>query len=140
MNRRAFKNYIYSIQARIGKDLYFIKSFEMGKSGARLQEPACGTELQGNADPQEAALAKARANVDALKTFFLEIQKKWGRSKDRTIGFVQWAPPIAPVSAPHRYMQDLCVVELYKEKFTHLEGNLLSFGEPPVCSDCSPPC
>ena len=70
--------------------------------------------------------------VDKLKQFFVEIKTQWSKASDRVIGFVRWAPPIGVGVAPHSYTRDLCVIELYKEKFKHMIGNVLSLGAAPV--------
>jgi hypothetical protein len=76
----------------------------------------------------EVELARTRSEIYNLKKFFVDINKRWGKPKDRVIWFVRWAPPISAGVAPHRYTRDLCVIELYKEKFKHMIGNALSLG------------
>ena len=79
-------------------------------------------------DMNEPKLAKTHTKIESLKKFFIDIKKKWSRTKDRVIGFICWAPSIGVSVAPHCYTQDLCVIELYKEKFKHMTGNVLSLG------------
>ena len=69
-----------------------------------------------------------RTKIDNLKQFFVNITKRWSNPRDWVIGFVCWAPPIGADVAPHHYTHDLCVIELYKEKFKHMMGNVLSLG------------
>ena len=87
---------------------------------------------QTKLDENKAELAKTRTKIGNLKKFFVDVKKRWSRSNDRAIGFVRWAPPIGAGVAPHRYTCDLCVIKLYKEKFKHMIGNVLSLGAVPV--------
>ncbi|KAI0316724.1 hypothetical protein OF83DRAFT_1292608 [Amylostereum chailletii] len=55
----------------------------------------------------------AKAEEDGPKA-----QKRSGAiPKDRIIGYVDWAPPIAVAVASHRYTRDLCAIKLDKKKF-----------------------
>lgn len=67
--------------------------------------------------------------IDKLNRFLTDIKNSWGEPKDRVIGFVCWAPALDINVSPHGYSQDLCVVELYKEKFQKMIGNVLSLGK-----------
>ena len=84
-------------------------------------------ESQAKLEEHEAELAKLHTKIDTLKKFFVNIKKRWSKPKDRVIGFVRWAPPFG-TAVPHRYTRDVCVIELYKDKFKHLLGNVLSLG------------
>lgn len=81
-----------------------------------------------NVEENEAELTKTRFNIDRLKTFFVEIKPMWGKRQDRVIESVAWAPSLGVGAAPHRHTRDFCVIELYKEKFKHMVGNVLSLG------------
>ena len=83
---------------------------------------------QKRLDKYEAQLVSTRIQIDDLKDFFVDVKKRWSKPEHRVIGFVRWAPPIGVGVAPHRYTRDLCVIELYKEKFKHMLGNVLSLG------------
>ena len=130
MGARAFTNYLASIQASIGTHIDSVKSLEkkINTLKRRVQDGINVQESQIKLDEYEAELAKTRTKIDNLKKFFVDIKKRWSKRKDRVIGFVRWAPPIGAGVAPHRYTCDLCVIELYKEKFKHMIGNVLSLG------------
>ena len=81
-----------------------------------------------------AELEKIRTKIDVFKDFYVDIKKGWSKTKQRVIGYVVWAPPIGVGVAPHQYTRDLCVVELYKDRFMHLIGNVLSLGAVLVLS------
>ena len=130
MGAPAFTNYLASIQAVIGTHIDSVESLEkkINTLRTRVQDGINVQESQIKLDENEAELAKTRTKIDDLKKFFVDIKKRWSKPKDRVIGFVCWAPPIGVGVAPHRYTRDLCVIELYKEKFKHMIGNVLSLG------------
>ncbi|KAH9047443.1 hypothetical protein EDB83DRAFT_1461953 [Lactarius deliciosus] len=130
MGALAFKKYLVSIQALIGTYVDSVEPLErkIKTLRTRVQDGINVQESQIKLDKNEAVLAQTRTNIDNLKKFFVDIKKRWSKSKDRVIGFVRWAPPIGAGVAPHRYTCDLCVIELYKEKFKHMIGNVLSLG------------
>lgn len=84
-----------------------------------MQEGINVEESQIKLDENFAELTKTRTKINGLG---------WSKTKDRAIGFVCWAPSIGVGAAPHRYTRDLCVIELYKDKFKHMIGNVLSLG------------
>lgn len=130
MGAPAFTNYLASIQALIGTHIDSVESLEkkINTLRTRVQNGINVQESQSKLHENEAEFAKTRTRIDNLKKFFVDIKKRWSKSKDRVIGFVRWAPPIGAGVAPHRYTRDLCVIELYKEKFKHMIGNVLSLG------------
>jgi hypothetical protein len=130
MGAPAFRNYLTSIQALIGTHVDSVEIFEkkINTFKTRVQNGINVQESQTNLDDNEAALAKTLTKIDNLKKFFVDIKKRWSKSNDRVIGFVRWAPPIGVGVPPHHYTCDLCVIELYKEKFKHMMGNVLSLG------------
>ncbi len=135
MGTSAFTNYLASIQALIGTLIDSVASLEKkvhtfrGRVEAGINIEESQTKLEEN----EAELVRMRIKIDKLKKFFVEIKTKWSKLKDRVIGFVVWAPSIGVGAAPHRYTRDLCVIELYKDKFKHMVGNVLSLGTVLVC-------
>jgi hypothetical protein len=90
-------------------------------------------ESQSKLDQYETELATLRINFKCMMQFYTQISTRWGKSKDRIIGFVRWAPSIGVGDPPHRYNRDFCVIELYKDKFKHMIGNVLSLGALLVC-------
>ncbi|KIO23305.1 hypothetical protein M407DRAFT_214897 [Tulasnella calospora MUT 4182] len=130
MGTPAFTNYLASIQALIGTHIDSVEPLErkINTFSTRVQNGINVKESQIKLDENTAELAKTRIKIDNLKRFFVEIKKRWSKPKDRVIGFVRWAPPIGVGVAPHRYTRDLCVIELYKDKFRHMIGNVLSLG------------
>jgi hypothetical protein len=134
MGAPAFKNYLASIQALIGTHIDSVEYLEKKTNTlrTRVQDGINVQESQTKLDENEAELAKTRNRISSLKKFFVDIKERWSRPKDRVIGFVRWAPPIGAGVAPRRYTRDVCVIELYKDKFTHMIGNVLSLGAVPV--------
>lgn len=130
MGAPAFKTYLASIQALIGTLNDTAASLELKITGLRrrVENGDNVEEWQRKLGEHEAQLANTRTQIQDLKDFFVNIKKKWSKPKDRVIGFVRWAPPIGVGVAPHRYMRDLCVVELDKAKFRFMIGNVLSLG------------
>ncbi|KAF7321492.1 hypothetical protein MKEN_00670000 [Mycena kentingensis (nom. inval.)] len=130
MGQAAFTNYLASIQAAINmyNDAAEVFETKISKFRARLQDGTGGQDMQAKLEENETELAKTRTKIDKLKQFFVEIKKRWSKTKDRVIGFVRWAPPIGVNITPHGYTRDLCVIELYKEKFKDMIGNVLSLG------------
>ena len=130
MGGPAYTNYLASIQALIGTLIDSVEILEKraetfrGRVEAGINVEDSRAELAENG----AELTKSRTKINKLKKFFVDIKRRWSKGKDRAIGFVAWAPSIGVGVAPHRYTRDLCVIELYKEKFKNMVGNILSLG------------
>lgn len=130
MGNMAFTNYKASIQAHIGMLLDTIQSLKK-----RVDAYKCKVEDGVDINQSkvilwenEVELSKVERHISELKRFFLIIDKRWGNHEDRVIGHIVWAPPITTGQAPHGYTCDLCVVELNKDKFRNLMGNVLCLG------------
>ena len=130
MGAPAFETYMDSITELITKLTYTVEYLEnqTRRLKARVQDGINVHESRVELGVNEAVLAPMRHKLDNVKTFFTDIKNGWSQSKDRVIGFVCWAPPIGVGVAPHGYTRDLCVVELHKERFKHMLGNVLSLG------------
>ena len=130
MGARAFTNYLASIQSLIDtyNDSADLLERRINTLRTRMQDGINVQESQIQLDEKQAELAKTHTKIKNLKKLFVEIKKKWSKPTDRVIGFVRWAPPIGAGVPPHGYTRDLCVIELYKEKFKHMIGNVLSLG------------
>ena len=130
MGTPAFTNYLASIKALIGTCIDTAASLEkmITTFGGRVRDGIDVGELQRKLNECEVELASTRIKIQNLKNFFVNIRRNWSKPKDRVIGFVRWAPPIGVGVAPHRYTLDLCVIELYKDKFKSMIGNVLSLG------------
>lgn len=130
MGNPAFTNYLVSVQAHIGTLLETVESIErkIKTLTTRVRDRINLPESQTKLDENVAELEKTRKRIVELKAFYVVIKKGWTKIKQRVIGYVVWAPPIGVGVAPHQYTRDLCVVELYKNRFTHLIGNVLSLG------------
>ncbi|KAI0360066.1 hypothetical protein OH77DRAFT_1501754 [Trametes cingulata] len=126
MGPPAFNNYLASIQARIGTLVDAADSLrkKITTFRGRVEDGVNVVESQRKLDEYENELVKTRVKIDDLKSFFVDIKKNWSKAKDRVIGFVRWAPPLGVGVAPHRYTRDVCVIELYKDKFRSMIGNL----------------
>ena len=125
-----FETYLASIKELITTLTYTVESLEnqTRRLKDRVQDGINVHESRVELGVNEAVLAPTRHKLDNVKTFFTDIKNGWSQSKDRVIGFVRWAPTIGVGDASHRYTRDLCVIELYKEKFKHMIGNVLSLG------------
>ena len=130
MGDPAFMNYLVSIQAHIGTLLDTVESIErkINTLTTRVQDQINLPESQTRLDENMAELERIRTKIDVFKDFYANIKKGWSRIKQRVIGYVVWAPPFGVGVPPHQYTRDLCVVELYKDRFMHLIGNVLSLG------------
>ena len=130
MGNPAFTNYLASIQAHIGTLIDSVDAIEKKittltnnvRDGVGL--PKSQTDLDVHIIERD----RLRDIINTLKDFFVDIKKRWGKTARRVIGHVVWAPPIGVGVAPHQYTRDLCVVQLYKESFSNLLGNVLSLG------------
>ncbi|EPQ60092.1 hypothetical protein GLOTRDRAFT_123851 [Gloeophyllum trabeum ATCC 11539] len=77
----------------------------------------------------QARIETSMDTVDACQVKIKALASdRWGKTSRRVIGHVVWAPPIGVGAHPHQYTRDLCVVQLYKESFASLLGNVLSLG------------
>ena len=130
MGAATFKNYLASIQALISTLIDTVLSLEkkITMFKTQVQNGINVDESQKKLDEHETQLANTRTQIEDLKDFFIDIKKRWSKAKDRVIGFVCWAPSIGVGVAPHHYTRDLCVIELDKEKFKSMIGNVLSLG------------
>ncbi|CAE6530617.1 unnamed protein product [Rhizoctonia solani] len=130
MGNPAFTNYLVSIQAHIGTLLETVESIDrkINTLTIRVRDGVNIPESQIKLDENVAELGKIHRKIDVFKAFYVDIKKGWSKIKQRVIGYVVWAPPIGVGVAPYQYTRDLCVVELYKDRFMHLIGNVLSLG------------
>ncbi|KAF4597047.1 hypothetical protein EYR40_007497 [Pleurotus pulmonarius] len=134
MGASMYANYLVSIQAHIGTLISSVVYLETqaqtfrGRAAAGINVEESQTKLQ----EYEAELTKTRSKISKVKNFFVEIKTRWGKRRDRVIGFVAWAPSLGVGAAPHHHTRDFCVIELYREKFKRMVGNVLSLG--PECT------
>ncbi|KAG8722836.1 hypothetical protein FRC08_007784 [Ceratobasidium sp. 394] len=127
MGTSAFTNYLASIQDQI--DNYVDTVEPLKKQIATLKTKIeDGLDLDAKLLEREEELRKTLERIEHMKTFFVAVKTKWSKPKDRTIGFVRWAPRFGVHVDPYGFTRDLCVVELYKKKFQNFEGNVLSLG------------
>jgi hypothetical protein len=135
MGEEAFKGYLDSVCVWM-KTLEYSVDILQRRINTLTRMVADGiniTQSQANLEENEAELARQQTRIATLRNFKVDMDKNWSKPKDRVIGFVSWAPPIGLGVPPHRYTRDLCVVELYKDKFKHMIGNVLSLGAVLVC-------
>jgi len=130
MGNPVFTNYLASIQAEIGTLIDSVDAIEkkITTLTSNVRNGIGLPQSQTDLDTHVAERDRLRAKINALKDFFVDIKKRWGKITRRVIGHVVWAPPIGVGVAPHQYTRDLCVVQLYKESFSNLLGNVLSLG------------
>ena len=130
MGNPAFTNYLASIQAEIGTLIDSVDAIEkkITTLTSNVQNGIGLPQSQIDLNTHIAEHDRLRGKINALKDFFVDIKKRWGKITRRVIGHVVWAPPIGVGVAPHQYTRDLCVVQLYKENFSNLLGNVLSLG------------
>ena len=130
MGDPAFKNYLASIQAHILSLIDTIDVIEKKITTLtfRVQHGIDLPQSQLTLIGLMAERDKLRTKISTLKALFKDIRKHCGKIEQRIIGHVVWAPPIGVGVAPHQYTRDFCVVQLYKEKFINLLGNVLSLG------------
>lgn len=138
MGQSALINYLSHIQKVIGRLLDSVEPFQakVKTFQARVRDGIDVEESQALLHENEVLLAKTTRDVEALKRFFLAVVQKWGSPNNRIIGHVLWSPPIGVGVEPDGYTRDLCVVELYKSKFKHMIGNVLSLGMSPMSHCC----
>lgn len=130
MGTPTFTKYLAYIQLLIDVHIDSIELLEtkINALRTRVQDQINVQESQNELNENEAELAKMRTKLSNIRKLEADINMRWSKPQDRVIGFVRWAPPIGAGVAPHRYTRDLCVIELYKEKFKHMIGNVLSLG------------
>ena len=130
MGKPAFENYLASIQARISAHNDCVELFEkkVKKLGQMIKDGINVQDSRIKLDAADAELPNLRIKIRDLKKFYVDIKQQWSKPKDRVIGFVRWAPPIGGGVLPRRYTRDVCVIELYKDKFKHMIGNVISLG------------
>lgn len=130
MGNPAFTNYLASIQVEIGTLIDSVDAIEkkITTLTSNVQNGIGLPQSQIDLNTHVAENDRLRGKINVLKDFFVDIKNRWGKITRRVIGHVVWAPPIGVGVAPHRYTRDLCVVQLYKESFSNLLGNMLSLG------------
>lgn len=128
MGEDKFTKYLSSIQGCLFSLNYELNQCEkrINKYRMRVRDGVDLQESHARLEENEAALVRSRSEIDKVKEFDEDIKQNWSTPENRVIGFIRWAPPY-DVDA-RGYTSDLCVVELYKEKFKHLTGNVLSPG------------
>lgn len=134
MGDLSYKKYLGEIQVHIKVLTDSVESLErrVKTLGDRVQGGINIKESQARLAEYEAELAKMHTKVDQVKKFSTKI-KRWSKLKDCVIGFVVWAPSIGIGNAPHSYTHDFCIIKLYKDRFRHMVGNVLSLGMVLVC-------
>ena len=133
MGENAFEAYKTAIQARISNlnDTVKALNLQITTLEQRIENEINVEASQAKLTELQAEHLKTKNTIRALKKFFATLSGKWGDLKDRVIGYVVWAPPIA--CGDNKYTIDLCVVKLNKLRFTKFVGNVLSLGESLVC-------
>lgn len=136
MDKPAFKNYLASIKTHIARVINAAEATEQTilRLTSNVQNEMGLPQSQNYLKIYMADLDVCRADIDVLKAFYEDIKKRWGKTRQRVIGHIVWAPLIGVGAAPHHYTRDLCVVALYKERFTNLLGNVLRLGAVPIPS------
>lgn len=139
LDPQTFEKYVSSVQSLINENLRTAESIEMTLSKLRTesQRGTLAQDSQERLHMNEDTLGLLCKKIEHLQKLLLDIKSDWSKTENRVIGFVRWAPPVGVSELPHQYTRDLCVVELYKEKFSNMIGNVLSLGVPlvPLCSE-----
>ena len=140
MGENAFEAYKTAIQARISNLNDTVKALDLQIPvlQQRIENGFSADEAQAKLTELQAEHLKTKNTIKALKTFFVTLSEKWADLKDRVIGYVVWAPPIACGVGDNKYTVDLCVVKLNKRRFSKFIGNVLSLGESLVSFPFSP--
>ena len=130
MGAPAFENYLTSIQALIGTLNSTAETLDgqITSLKDRIENGINVDKAQTKLSMDESELVRNRRKIDSLKTFYVQIKKQWSKPIDRVIGFVRWAPPVGAG-------RDLCVIELYKDKFKSMAGNVFNLGTLTSYSD-----
>ncbi|KAI9463715.1 hypothetical protein BJY52DRAFT_1184712 [Lactarius psammicola] len=107
MGNPAFTNYLASIQAHIGTLIDAVNTIEkkITTLTSNVHNGIVLPQSQTNLDAHVAERDRLRTKITALKAFFVDIKKRWGKITQHVIGHV-----------------------LYKERFSNLLGNMLSLG------------
>lgn len=97
MGAPTFRDYLVSIQAQIGTLIDAASSLDKKTAivRTRVQGGINVEESQKKLSEHETELANIHARIEDLKKLFVYIKKRWSKDKDRVIGFVCWAPPLA---------------------------------------------
>jgi hypothetical protein len=130
MGNRAFEKYLNSIRVLIGNHFFMVEYLEDSIQDLKtmVQNGTNVHRSQIQLDKTMAELVKLHTKINDIRKFFFDMKERWNEPQDRVIGFVCWAPSIGVGVAPHHYTRDLCVIELYKDRFKHMIGNVLSLG------------
>ena len=129
MGGTKFNDFFLSIQALIG-------SLNMKITLLEKNVKSYTTRVEGGNQQAVVDLAKVQQKLDEmretiveLKKFYATLKRDWSKVNDRIIGHVVWAPPITGLTAPHGYMQDVCVIKLDNERFLpNFKGNAIDLG------------
>jgi len=129
MGGTKFNDFLLSIQALIG-------SLNMKVTLLERDVKWYAARVEGGNQQAVVDLAKVQQKLDEtretiveLKKFYATLKRDWSKVNDRIIGHVVWAPPITGLTAPHGYMQDVCVIKLDKERFLpNFKGNAIDLG------------
>ena len=134
MGNDAFRNLLWSIQARIANLTNSIDIFERKIESLRRKANGGDEQAAKYLAATETDLERKKEQIKDLKAFYVKVKKDWSSLKGRTIGYVDWAPSIDALP-PHHYIRDVCVIRLYKKRFMpSFMGNTLDLGMcPQIC-------
>ncbi|KAI5899330.1 uncharacterized protein SCHCODRAFT_02560320 [Schizophyllum commune H4-8] len=126
MGQRAFKEYAAFVREKINTMELLVLAWTKHVHAMETRGDTSDRGVQKLADKRR-QLAAFQVELVALKHFLQHDIPRWREQKNRVIGHVVWAPPMArdPESG---YTCDVCVIKIDKRKFKNLSGNVLSLG------------
>ncbi|KAF9049028.1 hypothetical protein BJ165DRAFT_1464129 [Panaeolus papilionaceus] len=126
MGDRMFQSYRRSIRDLMVSPILSAWNYqeEVSRLTTEVESGVGLPQSRNDLERAEKDLIEARENLDRIKEFYTHMVKNCSPRKNRIIGFVVWSPSLGP-GAPHHYTRDLCIVELYKDKFKNVIGNFL---------------
>ena len=131
MGPSAFSKYLASIRAKIGNlkvTVTYLATLEK-RLEKKVEDNPLDIVSANNLAEGRTDLAKLRARVASLESFYVDVTNCWSKVSERIIGYVVWAPKIDVSVPPYSYTQDFCVIHLDKKKFKNgFLGNTLSLG------------
>lgn len=126
----AFDKYVEKIKLAIEGEEIMVEYEERRIQGAKASEYMDVEDAELERSDAEKKLQKVKAAIDPLNTLLANVEKSWSNLTDRVLGSVRLSPPLLHGAGPHRYTQDLALIEIDTAKIdsTNFTGNAVDLG------------
>lgn len=129
LSDKAYKSCLASITARIGEHGIVVEHLEQRLKAVEGQDDE---EAEEEREAAEGEMKVAKKAIDALYTFYNDVNKHWATHASRVLGHIVYSPPIrlGAGTAAEQYTEDYAIIEVDKDKIdrTKFKGNMIDLG------------